>query len=117
MKTHKDLDCWKNSIELVKAIYELTGKFPKEELFGLTSQLRRAAVSVPSNIAEGSARNSKKEYIQFLYIATGSLSEIETQIIITKELNLIDETNFNLIMNSMNLIRAQLTGLIKYLKK
>ncbi len=117
MKTHKDLDCWKNSINLVKSICELTSKFPKEEIFGLTSQLRRAVVSVPSNIAEGSARNSKKEFIQFLYIASGSLSEIETQIIISKELQFIEETKFDFLMNNLNLIRAQLIGLIKYLKK
>jgi four helix bundle protein len=117
LKTHKDLECWKNSMNLVKSLYELTSNFPKEELFGLTNQLRRAAVSVPSNIAEGSARNSKKEFIQFLYIAGGSLSEIETQLIISKELEFIEEKIFNLLINNLNLIRAQITGLIKYLRK
>ena len=117
MKTHKDLDCWKDSIELVKSIYNLTSGFPKEELFGITSQLRRAAISIPSNIAEGAARNSKKEYVQFLYIASGSLSEMETQLIISNELDFIDGVKFNAIIDTLNLIRAQLSGLIKYLKK
>jgi len=75
MKTHKDLDVWKRGISFVEQIYITTKKFPKEELYGLTSQLRRAAVSFPSNIAEGAARSSTKEYIQFCYIALGSLSE------------------------------------------
>ena len=83
--THKDLDVWKESINLAKEIYALTEEFPKEELYGLTSQIRRAAVSVPSNIAEGAARNSNKEYIRFLYISLGSLSELETQIILARE--------------------------------
>jgi four helix bundle protein len=68
MKTHKDLDVYKLSIELVTEIYQLTASFPKEEMYGLTSQIRRSAVSIPSNIAEGSARNHKKEFIQFLLL-------------------------------------------------
>lgn len=86
MKTHKDLDVWKNSISLVKEIYIVSKLFPKDELYGLTNQIRRSAVSVASNIAEGAARNYEKEFIRFLYIAKGSLSELETQIIIAKEL-------------------------------
>ena len=86
MATHKELDIWKLSINLVEEIYKLTKNFPKEEKFGLTNQLRRAAVSVPSNIAEGAARKSDKENIQFLYISLGSLSEIETQLIIANRL-------------------------------
>jgi four helix bundle protein len=69
MRTHKDLDVWKNGVELVKKIYVATSDFPKEEMYGLTSQIRRSAVSIPSNIAEGSARNSTREFIQFLYVA------------------------------------------------
>jgi four helix bundle protein len=79
MKTHKDLEVWKNSIKLVTTIYTVTKSYPKEELFGLTNQMRRSAVSIPSNIAEGAARNSKKEFIQFLHIARGNLAELETQ--------------------------------------
>lgn len=69
IKTHKDLDVWKESIELARLVYLITSKFPKEELYGITQQIRRSAVSISSNIAEGAARNSKKEFIQFLYIS------------------------------------------------
>jgi four helix bundle protein len=86
MRTHKDLDVWKKSIEMVTEIYKIATHFPKDELYGLTNQIRRAAVSVPSNIAEGAGRNSSKEFLQFLNYATGSLSEIETQIIIAHNL-------------------------------
>ena len=116
-KTHRDLDLWKNSIQLVKCIYDISSNFPNNEMYGLTSQLRRAAVSVPSNIAEGSARHSKKEFAQFLYIASGSLSEIETQLIISNELNYISTTELEKLINQLNELRAQLYGLIKYLNK
>jgi four helix bundle protein len=86
MVTHKDLDIWKMSIDLVEKIYRLTEGFPKEEQYGLTSQLRRAVVSIPSNIAEGAARNSKREYMQYLYISLGSLAETETHLIIANRL-------------------------------
>lgn len=114
---HKDLDVWKNSISLVKNIYEITKSFPKEELYGLTNQMRRAAVSIPSNIAEGAARNHDKEFIQFLYISLGSLSELETQLIISFELNYLSENLLNELINRLNQIRAQISGLIKYLDK
>lgn len=81
---HKDLDAWKEGMKLVKIIYELTEKLPPSEMYGLKSQLRRASVSVPSNIAEGAARKSNKELIQFTYIAIGSLAEIETQVLLCK---------------------------------
>ena len=84
--THKDLDVWKLGIELVQEVYEVTKVFPKEEMYGLTSQIRRAAVSIPSNIAEGYARESIKELIRFLYISLGSLSELETQLLISIKL-------------------------------
>ena len=116
MKTHKDLEVWKNSINLVKEIYELTKEFPKEELYGLSNQIRRAAISIPSNIAEGAARNYNKEYIQFLYISLGSLSELETQLIISFELSYLPKDSLDNIINKLNLIRSQLYGLIKYLK-
>jgi four helix bundle protein len=89
MKTHKDLEVWKNSIKLVADVYDITRNFPKEELFGLTAQIRRAAVSVPSNISEGAARNQKKEFIRFLQISMGSLAEVETQINISSVLHYI----------------------------
>jgi len=86
------LRIWQVGIEVVKDIYILTKKFPKEELYGLNSQMRRSAVSIPSNIAEGFRRYHNKEYKQFLYIALGSCAELETQIIIANELDYINET-------------------------
>ena len=88
--THKDLEVWKRSIDLVVEIYSLTKKLPSEEKFGLISQMKRSAVSVPSNIAEGAGRSSTKEFIRFLDIANGSLSELETQLIIVSRLNLYE---------------------------
>ena len=93
IKNFQDLRIWQKGIEVVKDIYILTKKFPKEELYGLTSQMRRSAVSIPSNIAEGFRRYHNKEYKQFLYIALGSCAELETQIIIANELDYINETN------------------------
>ena len=116
VRTHKDLDIWKMSIDLVKDIYTLTESFPKDEQFGLTSQLRRAAVSVPSNIAEGSARNGNKEFIQFCYISLGSLSEVETQIIIATELNFIHNRLSSEVLEKVEIIRKKLLNFIKYLK-
>ena len=83
---HYDLDAWKESRKLVSTIYRVTQTFPKEEMFGLTAQMRRASVSIPSNIAEGVARTGSREYAQFLNIARGSLSELETQLFIACDL-------------------------------
>ena len=90
-KRFKDLRIWQKSIEIVSDIYLLTKKFPKEELYGLTSQIRRSAISIPSNIAEGFRRYHNKEYRQFLYISLGSCAELETQIAIAKNLKYITE--------------------------
>jgi four helix bundle protein len=92
--THKDLDVWKLGIDLVEQVYKLTATFPKEELYGLVSQIRRAAVSIPANIAEGAARQSQKEYVQFLYIGLSSLSELETHLEIAKRLVLLTSDVF-----------------------
>ena len=89
IKAYRDLDIWKKGIEFVKKVYVMTGKFPKEEIYGLSSQMRRSAISVPSNVAEGFRRYHNKEYRQFLYIALGSRAELETQATISKELNYI----------------------------
>ncbi|MBI5076272.1 MAG: four helix bundle protein [Nitrospirae bacterium] len=113
MVTHKDLDIWKIGIELVEEIYKMTGRFPKEETYGITSQLRRAAVSIPSNIAEGAARNSRKEFIQYLYIALGSLAELETQIIISKRLGFPAE---DMLSETIERLRRKLLNFIKHLK-
>ena len=90
---HKDLDLWKISIELVKAVYVVLDDFPKKEEFALSSQIRRAAISIPSNIAEGCGRGTNKELYRFLDIASGSLAELETQIYIAKELGYISDSS------------------------
>ena len=89
--THKDLKVWNDSIELTKEVYELTSNLPKQEMYGLTSQMRRCAISIPSNISEGAARSSTKEFIRFIDIARASLAELDTQIIISKKLNFVSE--------------------------
>ena len=94
MKTHKDLDVWKKAVDFVTDLYKLTQDFPKEELYGLTSLMRRAAISIPSNIAEGNARQGNKELVQFLYIALGSVVELDTQLIIARNLSYINEEKF-----------------------
>ena len=114
MTSHKELKVWQKGIELVKSVYEVTQSFPANEQFGLVSQMRRAAVSIPSNIAEGSARQSDKETIQFLHISLGSLAELETQLIIAEKLNYIKEPQTYL--NKIIEIRSLILGLIKYLK-
>ncbi len=91
MHKFKELWVWQDAIDLTVMIYEITKKFPKEELFGLTNQMRRAAVSITSNIAEGAGRNSKKEFNNFLGIASGSNCELQTQIIIAKRLGYLTE--------------------------
>jgi four helix bundle protein len=110
---HKDLDIWKESMALAKDVYVLTKTFPKEELYGLTSQIRRSVVSIPSNIAEGAARNSDKEFIQFLYISLGSLSETETQLILSQDLGFISNLDF---LPKIEIIKKKILGLIKYLR-
>ena len=116
VKTHKDLDVWKRSMGFITLLYKLTTNFPKDEIYGLTNQMRRAAVSIPSNIAEGAARKSNKEYIQFLYIALGSAAELETQLIVSKNLNFIDDKSFDLLVKERDEIAQMLFGLIRYRK-
>lgn len=111
---HKDLDVWKKSIKLVSNIYELTKIFPKEELYCLTNQIRRCAISIPSNIAEGCARYSNKETMNFLNIAMGSIAELETQIIIANNLGYVQDCDE--IYEEIITTRKLVTGLIKYLK-
>jgi four helix bundle protein len=113
MKTHKDLDVWNYSIDLVTELYQITAKFPKEETYGLSSQMRRAAVSIPSNIAEGAARNHKNEFRQFLYISLSSAAELETQLIISERLSYISKNQNENLIDKLNTISRMLQGLIK----
>ena len=114
-RKHYELRAWQLSMQLVKDIYQHTSLFPNDEKFGLTNQMRRAAVSVASNIAEGAARGSNADFLRFLFMARGSLSEVETQLLIAESLNFTNNTQ-----ESKNLIEqtfSQLGGLIKYLEK
>jgi len=99
VKSYKDLIVWQKSMDLVEMVYEATKIFPREELYGLTNQLRRAAVSVPSNIAEGHARNSTAEYRNFLSMARGSLAEVETQLLIAERLKYIDSEKLTALLS------------------
>lgn len=117
MKNFKKLKVWQKGIELVVDIYKSTNTFPKEELYGLTSQIKRSAISVPSNIAEGSGRGSDKDFNRFLDIALGSSFELETQITIAKRLNFISDKDFSEIINSLDEEQRMITGLQKNLKQ
>ena len=114
---HKELDCWKEAINFVDKIYQITKEFPSDEKFGIISQLRRASVSIPSNIAEGAARNSDKEFIQFLYISLGSLSETETLLIIALKQEYLNAMKFEELNKQIEINRSLLLGLIRYLRK
>ena len=113
-KTYKDLEVWSKSRGLTKEIYLLTKEFPKDELYGLTSQMRRCAVSVPSNIAEGYGRQYKKETIQFFHIARGSLYVLETQLYIATDLMYLEESKFKEVLLRLEECRKLLSGLINY---
>jgi four helix bundle protein len=113
LQTHKDLEVWKKAMELATEVYKLTACFPKEEVYGLTSQLKRTAVSIPSNIAEGAARNSRKEFLQFLHIALGSIAELETQLLLAGEIGFLADSS---IMNHLERVRMLLLGLVRSLK-
>ena len=113
-KIYRDLEVWLKSKALTKEIYLLTKTFPKDELYGLVSQMRRCAISVPSNIAEGYGRQHKKETIHFLFVARGSLYELETQLYISNDLDYIDEAKINTLIPTIEECRKLLSGLIKY---
>ena len=117
MATYKDLVAWQKGIELVTAVYRATREFPKEEMYGLTSQLRRAAVSVPSNIAEGQARYSHHEFQHFLRTARGSLAEVETQLIIARNLGHLQEADMMELMKSTAELGRILNALIAAVEK
>ena len=117
MKTHKDLDVWKRSLEFVTDIYKISRNFPKEEIYGITSQIRRSAVSIPSNISEGAARSSDKEFAHFISISLGSIAETETQLIITRNLGYISEVDFNQLEIKLTEIRKLALGLKKFINE
>lgn len=116
IRTHKDLDVYKQSIEFVAEVYQFTGDFPDEEKFGLTSQLRRAAISIPTNISEGSSRKSTREFIQFTYFSLGSASEVETLIEICTKLDIGSSIKADDINHKLEAIKRMLLSLVKSLK-
>jgi len=111
IRSFRDLRVWQIGIELVRSIYEATSEFPRSETYGLSSQMQRAAVSVPSNIAEGHARESTKEYLQHLSIAQASLAELETQLEIAKLLSYISEADANRLLETIAALGRQLFAL------
>ncbi|MCF7917202.1 MAG: four helix bundle protein [Candidatus Omnitrophica bacterium] len=115
VKTYRDLNIWVKSVEFVKEVYIITVKFPKEEIYGLSSQMRRSVVSIPSNIAEGFRRQYNKEFRQFLYIALGSCAELETQVSISKELNYIKGEKEKELLEILDHISRMIMNLIKKL--
>ena len=117
MRNYQKLEAWKISMELVKEIYVITKEFPKEELYGLTSQIRRSAISIPSNIAEGMGRQYKKDNIQFQHIARGSIYELETLLNISLMVGILSEEIFNRISFLLGHVIKILSGLINYLQK
>ena len=117
METHKDLRVWQQSIDMVTSIYMMTKTFPKEELFGLVSQMRRAAVSVPSNIAEGYARGTDREKIHFQRISSGSMSEIDTQLMLSLNLGYISQEAYAELSEKITSVWKQLNALISSIKK
>lgn len=117
IKSYKELIVWQKAIELVKQIYMLTEVFPQNEMYGIISQMRRAAISIPSNIAEGYGRKSSKEYGQFYSISYGSALELETQLIIAKELNYIKPSDFDKITSLLEEVLKMLNTMISKMKE
>lgn len=113
-KSFTNLNVWISSRELVKELYFLTKTFPKEEVYSLTSQMRRAAISIPSNIAEGVARNHDKETIQFLHISKGSIYELETQLYLSYDIGYLNEDQLSAILNKMEDCKKIISGFINY---
>jgi four helix bundle protein len=116
IKSYKDLDVWKKGIAFAKRAYQITRNFPKEETYGLVSQIRRSAVSIPSNIAEGRSRQHKNEFVQFLYIALGSCAECETQIVVAFELEYLKVEIKKELLEELSQIGKMIRGLVNSLK-
>ncbi len=117
VRDYKDLLVWQQGIELVDKIYLITDKFPKQELYGLTNQMRRSAVSIPSNISEGFVRNHSREYIQFLYIALGSCAELDTQLVIAKNRNYVTQGKYSELTEYINHEIRMLVSLINSIQR
>lgn len=116
LKNYKDLNVWQESYQLCLIVYKVTKRFPENEKYGLTSQIRRAAVSIPSNIAEGYGRKTTQDYIRFLYIAYGSTCELETQILLSGDLGYLDKENLSGFQSKIGSIERMLKALIKSLE-
>ena len=116
IQSYRDLKVWQEGMNLVETCYRVTKTFPKEETYGMTSQIRRAAVSIPANIAEGYGRKSRGEYIQFLYIAQGSLKELETHLLLAIRVELASEQIINTVLNQCELVGKILLSLIRALE-
>lgn len=117
MHNFKQLNIWEESKDFCVVVYKLTSSFPKSEIYGLTSQINRAVISIASNIAEGAGRGTNKDFSRFISIALGSSFELETQLIIASEINYIDKTIFDELMKKLNIIQKKLVNFNKYLKK
>ncbi len=115
MRPHHKLEAWSKAVDLVTDVYKKTDTFPKEERYGLTSQIRRAAVSIPANIAEGAGRHSRKEFAHFLSNSQGSASELETELIIAHRLGYLDEASFSGLVSEVDRIGRLITGLSRHL--
>jgi four helix bundle protein len=117
MKTHKDLDVWQKSILLVTSLYSLTSKYPSNEIYGITSQIRRAAVSIPANISEGAARSHRKEFLQFIGISIGSAAELETLLLISNNLKFLEGETYSQIRLDLEKIIKMLINLKRSLSE
>jgi four helix bundle protein len=117
VKSYKELDVWKKGIELVDRIYEITADFPQSQLYGLTSQMQRAAISIPSNIAEGFARSHTAEYKQFLRVALSSCAELDTQLVIARRRNYVTEAEYLELQKNLDHESRMIMNLIKSLRK
>lgn len=117
VQSYRDLEIWQKSMELVTRIYTLSQKFPREEIYGLTSQIRRSAVSIPSNIAEGRGKRSTKDFLRFLNIAYGSLAELETQLLISQNLGFVEGQEVERLLDDASRIGRMMNGMMAGLEK
>lgn len=116
MRNFRELEIWKESMVLVKQVYQITKEFPPAELYGLVSQINRCAVSIPSNISEGCSKNSNKEFVRFLEISIGSAFELETQLLLSLDLEYIEEVKFNEVLAILSGLQKKINAFIKSVK-